>query len=142
VLDERERFGRVTILYGARTPTDLVYKAELAEWEAREDVELLVTVDRSEPGWTGRVGMVPILFEETELRPETSLAYVCGPPIMIRFVVQDLVMRGFAKDAIISTLERMMQCGVGKCNHCAIGHRYVCRDGPVFSFAQIEEMVE
>ncbi|MFH1130657.1 MAG: FAD/NAD(P)-binding protein [Pseudomonadota bacterium] len=142
VLDERERFGRVTILYGARTPTDLVYKNELKEWQKREDVEFQVTVDRGEPGWEGNVGMVPILFEKTTLRPQTTLAYVCGPPIMINFVVQDLFMRGFAQESVISTLERMMQCGVGKCNHCAIGHRYVCRDGPVFDYRQIKELVE
>lgn len=142
VLDERDRFGRVIILYGARTPSDLVYKAELEEWEQRSDVELLVTVDRAEPGWDGNVGMVPILFEQTTLRPESTLTYVCGPPIMIRFVVQDLFMRGFSDESVISTLERMMQCGVGKCNHCAIGHRYVCRDGPVFNYRQIKELTE
>lgn len=142
VLDERSSFGRVTILYGARTPTDLVYKDELKEWAQRSDVELHVTVDRAELGWDGTVGMVPVLFERTELTPATTLAYVCGPPIMIKFVVQDLLMRGFAPESVISTLERMMQCGVGKCNHCAIGHRYVCRDGPVFNFKQIKEMVE
>jgi NAD(P)H-flavin reductase len=142
VLDERERFGRVTIMYGAKTPTDLVYKDELREWAARGDVELLVTVDRSDNGWAGNVGMVPTLFDKAALSPKTTLSYVCGPPVMIKFVVQDLLMRGFADDAIISTLERMMQCGVGKCNHCAIGHRYVCRDGPVFTFRQIKELVE
>ena len=142
VLDERDRFGKVTILYGARTPTDLVYKHELKEWEKRSDVEFHVTVDRAEPGWTGNVGMVPVLFEKTILRPESTLAYVCGPPIMIKYVVQDLFRRGFQEEAVISTLERMMQCGFGKCNHCAIGHRYVCRDGPVFNYKQIRELVE
>jgi NAD(P)H-flavin reductase len=142
VLDERDRFGRVTILYGARTPTDLVYKDELEVWRRRDDVEFHVTVDRGEPGWTGNVGMVPVLFDQTALRPATTLVYVCGPPIMIKFVIQDLLMRGFPEERVISTLERMMQCGVGKCNHCCIGHRYVCRDGPVFSYRQIREMVE
>jgi len=142
VLDERDTFGEVTILYGARTPTDLVYQGELDEWAKRPDIEFRVTVDRGEPGWTGNVGMVPVLFEQVALRPETTLAYVCGPPIMIKFVVQDLLMRGFAATSVISTLERTMQCGVGKCNHCAIGHRYVCVDGPVFDFAQIQELVE
>ena len=142
VLDERERFGRVTILYGARTPTDLVYKDELEVWAERGDVEFLVTVDRAEPGWDGTVGMVPTLFERTDLRPATTIAYVCGPPVMISFVVQDLLMRGFAEERVITTLERMMQCGVGKCNHCAIGHCYVCRDGPVFNYRQIREMRE
>jgi sulfhydrogenase subunit gamma (sulfur reductase) len=101
-----------------------------------------MTVDRGEPNWDGNVGMVPVLFEKTKLNPESSLAYVCGPPIMIKFVVQDLFMRGFADERVISTLERTMQCGVGKCNHCAIGHRYICRDGPVFTYRQIKELVE
>ena len=142
VLDERDRFRSVTVLYGARTPTDLVYKDEIKEWETDSGVEFHVTVDNTQPGWTGNVGMVPILFTKTTLRPESTIAYVCGPPIMIKFVVQDLFMRGFKEESVISTLERMMQCGIGKCNHCAIGHRYVCRDGPVFNFKQIRELVE
>jgi len=86
--------------------------------------------------------VVPTLFRKVDLHPKTSLAYVCGPPIMIKIVVQDLVALGFKQEAIISTLERMMQCGIGKCNHCAIGHRYVCRDGPVFNYGQIKELVD
>lgn len=142
VLDERAQFGRVTILYGARTPSDLVYKQELKQWAERRDVELRVTVDVAPPGWAGEVGVVPSLFKKVTLHPESTLAYVCGPPIMIRIAVQDLLELGFKEEAVISTLERMMQCGIGKCNHCAIGHRYVCRDGPVFNYAQIRELVE
>ena len=142
VLDRRESFGRITILYGARTPADRVYKDELERWARTEGVELRSTVDRGEAGWEGNVGMVPILFDQVELRPRSTTAYVCGPPIMIKFVVQDLLMRGFDEHRVISTLERMMQCGVGKCNHCCFGHRYLCRDGPVFSYAEIKEMWE
>jgi sulfhydrogenase subunit gamma (sulfur reductase) len=142
VLDERARFGKVTILYGARTPTDLVYKQELKEWGKRSDVELHFTVDLADASWTGNVGVVSTLFRHISLKPESTVAYVCGPPIMIRFVVQDLLALGFKAEAVISTLERMMQCGIGKCNHCAIGHRYVCRDGPVFNYSQIRELVE
>lgn len=142
VLDERDRFGRITILYGARTPRDLVYKEELRAWAARGDVELRVTVDRGDPEWQGHVGVVPTLFERVRLQPASTLAFVCGPPVMIHFVVQDLLQRGFPEEAVISTLERMMQCGVGKCNHCTIGHRYVCRDGPVFSYRQMRELLE
>jgi NAD(P)H-flavin reductase len=141
-IDRRAEFGKITILYGARTPSDLVYKDELRAWEQADDVTVRVTVDRAEPGWTGAVGMVPTLFDAIELRPATSLAYVCGPPIMIKFVVQDLLRRGFAAERVITTLERMMQCGVGKCNHCCVGHRYLCRDGPVFTLRDIEEMWE
>ncbi len=142
VLDERGSFRNVTVLYGARTPGDLVYKDELKQWEKDSAVEFQVTVDNTGPGWTGNVGMVPVLFNKTTLHPESTIAYVCGPPIMIQFVVQDLLMRGFKEESVISTLERMMQCGIGRCNHCAIGHRYICRDGPVFNFKQIREMVE
>jgi len=142
VLDQRSRFGKVTILYGARTPTDLVYKRELGEWGKRSDVEFFVTVDTAQPGWTGTVGVVPTLFSKVTLHPDSTLAYVCGPPIMIEVVIKDLLARGFRQDSIISTLERMMQCGIGKCNHCAIGHRYVCRDGPVFNYGQIKELVD
>ena len=142
VLDGRSCFGKVTILYGARTPTDLVYKQELDEWAERSDVEFHVTVDVAQPGWDGPVGVVPLLFKNITFHPESTLAYVCGPPIMIKIVIQDLLAQGFKEEAIISTLERMMQCGIGKCNHCAIGHRYVCRDGPVFNYAQIKELVD
>ena len=89
-----------------------------------------------------RAVSIPGVPAKTSLAPERTLAYVCGPPVMINFVVQDLFMRGFAPDRVISTLERMMQCGVGKCNHCAVGHRYICRDGPVFDFKQIRELHE
>jgi NAD(P)H-flavin reductase len=142
VLDQREGFGRITVLYGARTPEDLVYKDELEAWGERGDLEVQVTVDRATASWQGRVGVVPTLFDKSGFRPATTVAFVCGPPMMIRIVVRDLLNRGFAEEAVITTLERMMQCGVGKCNHCAIGHRYVCRDGPVFSYRQMQELFE
>jgi sulfhydrogenase subunit gamma (sulfur reductase) len=142
MLDERDKFGEITILYGARTPTDLVYKEELKEWEQRSDIKFMVTVDRSEPGWDGTVGMVPTLFPKADIKPDSTTAYICGPPVMIRFVIQDLVSMGFAEENIISTLERHMKCGVGKCNHCCIGHKYVCRDGPVFSYKQMKGLLE
>jgi NAD(P)H-flavin reductase len=142
VLDERSRFGRVTILYGARTPSDLVYKQELTDWGKRTDVECHVTVDVARHGWSGNVGVVPSLFKNVNFHPDSTLAYVCGPPIMIKIVIQDLLAYGFKEDGIISTLERMMQCGIGKCNHCAIGHRYVCRDGPVFNYSEMSELVD
>jgi NAD(P)H-flavin reductase len=141
-LDERGRFGRMTLLYGARTPEDIVYREELRDWAARDDLDVCLTVDSAGPAWKGNVGVVTALFRRIELRPATTVAYVCGPPIMIGFVLQELTARGFDDDSVISTLERMMQCGVGKCNHCAIRHRYVCRDGPVFSRRQMRELVE
>lgn len=142
VLDRREAFGRISILYGARTPDDLVYKDDLRAWSERDDLEVQVTVDRDAPGWDGQVGVVPTLFDRARLRPATTVAFVCGPPVMIRIVMRDLLDRGFGEESVITTLERVMQCGVGKCNHCAIGHRYVCRDGPVFSYRQMQELFE
>jgi len=142
VLDRRSDFGHVTILYGARTPADLVYRSELRDWTRSENVDVLVTVDRADGAWDGNVGMVPVLFDRVDLRADRALAYVCGPPVMIRFVIEDLLRRGFAEERIISTLERMMQCGVGKCNHCCVGDKYLCRDGPVFDYRQIREMWE
>ncbi len=142
VLDERDAFGHITVLYGARTPADLVYKFELEEWGERADMTVRLTVDCGDADWSGCVGLVPVLFDKVELKPESTLAYVCGPPIMIKFVIQDLLKRGFAEERVISTLERMMQCGVGKCNHCCVGHRYLCRDGPVFNYREIREMWE
>jgi NAD(P)H-flavin reductase len=142
MLDQRNRFKRIQILYGARTPTDLVYKDELKMWGSRQDVEFHVTVDRAEPGWTGNVGIVSTLFEKVKIEPQGTMAFLCGPPVMIRFVMQDLLAMGFAEDAIVTTLERHMKCGVGKCNHCAIGHKYVCLDGPVFTYAQIKHLME
>lgn len=142
VLDERAAFGHMTILYGARTPADLVYKDELRAWGERDDVTVRMTVDCGDDDWGGCVGLVPVLFDQVELKPLSTLAYVCGPPVMIKFVIKDLLARGFAEERVISTLERMMQCGVGKCNHCCVGHRYLCRDGPVFTYREIREMWE
>jgi len=142
ILDHRKDFGTFTILYGARTPDDQVYKPILAEWDKRDDVELLQTVDEAKNGWDGHVGVVTTLFDKIKVDVKNTVAFTCGPPIMIRFVIQDLLEMGFADDRIISTLERYMKCGVGKCGHCAIGYKYVCVDGPVFSYKQIKMLPE
>jgi len=142
VLGARKQFGQVTVLYGARTPGDLVYKDELERWRARDDMSLLVTVDVAEEGWTGNVGVVGSLFSQVQINPAATVAFICGPPIMIRFVVQDLLSLGLGEEAIITTLERHMRCGVGKCNHCLIGDKYVCTDGPVFSYRQMKTMLD
>lgn len=142
VLAERDKFGRVTILYGARTPGDLVYKDEVEGWHGRDDVTCEVTVDVGGDGWEGKVGVVGSLLPQVEIDPAGTVAFLCGPPIMIRFVLRDLLDAGLAEDAIITTLERHMRCGVGKCNHCLIGDKYVCTDGPVFSYRQIKAMMD
>jgi NAD(P)H-flavin reductase len=142
VLDNRDSFGKVTILYGSRTPGDLVFTDEFKVWQDQRDVTMLVTVDRGDEQWSGNVGVVTTLFPKAGIESENTVAFVCGPPVMIPFVIKDLLNLGFTEDRIISTLERHMKCGVGKCGHCCIGHKYVCVDGPVFSYREMKAMTE
>jgi len=142
VLDNRDSFGTVTILYGSRTPGDLVFRDEFKVWQYQPDVTTLITVDRGDEEWTGNVGVVTTLFPKAGIKSENTVAFVCGPPVMIPFVIKDLLNLGFTEDTIISTLERHMKCGVGKCGHCCIGHKYVCVDGPVFSYREMKAMTE
>lgn len=140
VLDNRERYGAVQIIYGARSPQDLVYKEELKEWEERSDVELDVTVDVGDETWDGPVGFVPPFLKEINPSPENRVAFTCGPPIMIKLVVEALGEMGYADADIVTTLEMKMKCGVGKCGRCNIGDKYICRDGPVFTFEQLRKI--
>lgn len=142
VYAERERFASITVLYGARTPQDLVYTDELEHWQQQEGMTCLLTVDVGGDGWEGKVGVVGSLLPQVKCDVSQAVAFVCGPPIMIRFVTQDLLGMGFGDDAIITTLERHMRCGVGKCNHCMIGDKWVCKDGPVFTYRQMKAVME
>jgi sulfhydrogenase subunit gamma (sulfur reductase) len=137
VVDNRERYGEVQIVYGARSPQDLVYKAELKQWEERSDVDLAVTVDVGDETWDGPVGFVPPFLREINPSPKNRVAFTCGPPIMIRLVVEALEEMGYAYADIVTTLEMKMKCGVGKCGRCNIGDKYICRDGPVFTFEEL-----
>jgi NAD(P)H-flavin reductase len=140
VLDNRDRYGAVEIVYGARSPQDLVYKQELKEWEERSDVDLYVTVDAGDESWEGPVGFVPPFLREIDPSPENKVAFTCGPPIMIKLVVEALEDLDYADANIVTTLEMKMKCGVGKCGRCNIGDKYICRDGPVFTFEQLREI--
>ena len=148
ILKNRERYGKLTVLYGARTPKDLLYKPDLFEdWERREDLRLLVTVDVGDEEWRSkgrREGVVTTLYEEIkgDVDVERTVALVCGPPVMFRFAVRGLLDMGFKPSQIWTTLERQMMCGIGKCNHCCIGEKYVCVDGPVFSYEEIQGFSE
>lgn len=142
VLDERESFGRVIILYGARNPSELLFKEELARWEARDDVEFHVTVDRPDGNWTGNVGVITTLFPKITVNPRNTVAVTVGPPIMYRFVIMELLSKGIQDGRIFLSLERRMKCGVGKCGHCQINNVYVCQKGPIFSYAQLKELPE
>lgn len=141
VLDNRERFGTVDIIYGARSPQDLVFKEELFDaWTKAPDVNVHVTVDKGDETWKGHEGFVPNFLEELKPSPEGAVAITCGPPIMIKFVLQALGRLGFSPERIVTTLEMKMKCGIGKCGRCNIGEKYVCVDGPVFTLAQLATM--
>jgi len=140
MLDNRKDYDDITILYGARTLPDLCYKDDLKEWESRSDVNLILTVDTEYPGWTKRTGFVPTVLNEIAPSPENTIAITCGPPIMIKFVLQNLVKLNFKDEQIITTLEKRMKCGIGICGRCNIGSKYVCKDGPVFSLDQLKAL--
>ncbi len=142
VLDLRDRYRDITIVYGARTVADLVYKSELAEWEKRPDVRLVTTVDPGgqTPDWKGEIGFVPAVLDKLAPASRDTVAVVCGPPVMIKFTFPVLARLGFAPEKIFTTLENRMKCGVGKCGRCNTGKYFVCKDGPVFTFAQLREM--
>jgi NAD(P)H-flavin reductase len=139
-LARRAQFGAVSVLYGARTPPDLLYTDELSRWSDELAVE--VTVDAADTSWTGRVGVVPKLLEHAEFRPEVASAFVCGPEVMIHFTVEALRERGLPDERIFLSLERDMRCGVGLCGHCQLGPTLICRDGPVYTQAQVARFME
>jgi len=142
VLDERANFGRVTILYGAKRPAELLFRDELDQWAARNDIEFRVTVDRGEETWSGNVGVITTLFPKITVDPHNTVAVTCGPPIMYRFVLMEMMAKGIPESQIYLSLERRMKCGVGKCGHCQINDLYCCQEGPVFTYALIKNMPE
>ncbi len=141
VVDRREEYGPMRIVYGARTPQDLCFKEEIfRSWPGVPQVEVHLTVDQGDEEWTGPVGLVPSFLEELAPSPEGVVALTCGPPIMIKFVLEALQNLGFDDHQVLTTLELKMQCGIGKCGRCNIGSRYVCVDGPVFSLKELRQM--
>jgi NAD(P)H-flavin reductase len=139
-LEHRDDYEDISILYGARSPEDLTYKYDIEEWEARKDINAVVTVDREFPGWDKKVGFVPAVLEEMAPKPANTIAITCGPPIMIKFVLQSLQKLQFEDDQIYTTLEKRMKCGIGICGRCNVGPKYVCVDGPVFSMAELRDL--
>ncbi len=137
VVQNRNKFGKVTLLYGARTPNELMYTAEYEAWKKAE-IAVEVTVDRGDSGWTGRVGVVPMWFYQFRIDPKTSAVLTCGPEIMIRYVIFEAMARRVPLDNIYVSLERNMKCGQGSCGHCQIGPYFVCKDGPVFPFTLLQ----
>jgi NAD(P)H-flavin reductase len=141
ILDRRDEFKRFVLFYGAREPGLQLFTDDLAKWRTANDVEYYETVDKSDPSWSGNVGVITTLFPKVELKPETR-AVICGPPIFYRFVIRELDMIGIPRENVAVDLERRMKCGVGKCGHCQINDKYVCVDGPVFSFADVQGLEE
>ena len=143
VLHDRDAYGRLIILYGTKTPGDILFADEIEVWKADQRNEIYVTVDEPAAGWAGHVGVVTTLFPEVTIEPSNTVVVSCvGPPVMYRFVNLELQDLGVPDEQVYFSLERRMKCGVGKCGHCQIDHRYVCVDGPVFSGAQIRKMRE
>jgi NAD(P)H-flavin reductase len=137
VLAQRRQFGRVALLYGARTPGDLLFPDELSAWQRRPDLDVRVTVDNALAGWRGKVGVVPDLIQGLTFDPASALALVVGPEIMMRYAIAALVDRGLESQRIYLSMERNMRCGVGTCGHCQLGPWFVCKDGPVFRYDRL-----
>jgi NAD(P)H-flavin reductase len=142
VLQNRKDYGRLVILYGGRSPRDLLYRKELATWARNRETQVLVTVDYGGLNWRGHVGVVTTLFKYSRLQPASSVAMVCGPEIMMRFVARELEMHGLSGDDIYLSMERNMKCAVGFCGHCQYGPHFICKDGPVFRYEKIRKLLE
>ena len=138
LLANREQYGRIVLLYGARTPQDIVYTAELKRWRAGFDIDVETTVDAAKPGWHGNVGVVTTLIPRAFFDSAHAKAFICGPEIMTRFTLQELQKRGVGTENIFVSLERNMKCGIGLCGHCQLGAVFVCKDGPVFRYDQVQ----
>lgn len=141
-LAERTRIGRLTLLYGGRQPDQLVFRRQLRAWIEREDIDCELTVDIADASWPGSVGVVPALIERLELDPERTTALICGPEIMMRFTAEALLGHGLAAERLFVSMERNMRCAVGHCGHCQWGGSFICRDGPVFDWAEIADRIE
>jgi sulfite reductase subunit B len=142
IFDNRKKYGRFIILYGAKNPGELLFQEERDEWKKRGDVEFLETVDKGTSEWAGNVGVITTLFPKITVNPRNTVAITEGPPIMYRFVLMELLGKGIPEDQIWVSLERRMKCGVGKCGHCQLDHFYCCQNGPSFNYAEIKGVME
>ena len=141
LISRRERYGRIVLLYGTRSPADILFQKDLEHWRARFDLEVYVTVDRAMSSWRGNVGVVTGLIPKAPFDPSQTTALVCGPEVMMRFAVQELVRRGLNPSDIYVSMERNMKCAVGFCGHCQFGPHFVCKDGPVFRYDGVKELM-
>jgi NAD(P)H-flavin reductase len=140
LLAEREKYGKIVLLYGTRSPADILYRAELERWRSRFDLEVYITVDRAMEGWRGNVGVVTTLIRKAPFDPDNTMALVCGPEVMMRYTVLELNKRGVVLPNVFVSMERNMKCAVGLCGHCQLGNVFICKDGPVFRYDSIERL--
>jgi NAD(P)H-flavin reductase len=141
ILSHREKYGKVVLLYGTRTPGDILFKEELEQWRARFDLEVFVTVDRATEGWRGNVGVVTTLIHKAGFDPRNTVAMVVGPEVMMRFTALELLKRGVKSESIFLSMERNMKCGIGLCGHCQFGPVFICKDGAVFRYPRIKDLL-
>jgi NAD(P)H-flavin reductase len=139
---DRKAFERIIVLYGARSPLDLLYRVELEEWSKEHNVEVLVTVDRGDSSWKGHIGVVTNLFSYLKIDARATVAYVCGPETMMKYTIDELERRGLQEEQIFLSMERNMKCAVGFCGHCQYGPEFICKDGPVFKLPRIRPLLE
>jgi sulfhydrogenase subunit gamma (sulfur reductase) len=139
---ERRKFGRIIVLYGAKSPSEFLFNDVRASWEKRKDIDYRVTVDRALEGWTGHVGVITTLIPELTLDLGNTVAAICGPPVVYKYAILALRSKGLRDEQIYVSLERRMKCGVGKCGHCQINSIYVCQEGPVFNYGKIRDLKE
>jgi NAD(P)H-flavin reductase len=141
-IDRRNDFGRIIILYGTKSPSEILFKSDIEEWSSRKDVEFFMTVDKPDEDWNGNVGVITTLIPPLQLDVENTIATVVGPPVMYKFVIMALKSKRIKDENIYMSLERRMKCGVGKCGHCQINESYVCQDGPVYHYPRVKELEE
>ena len=140
LMAHREKCRKIVLLYGARTPEDILYRRELERWRSKFDLEIQVTVDRGTRGWRGNVGVVTTMIGRSPFDPSNAIAFTCGPEVMMRFAVMEFQRRGLALENIYLSMERNMKCSIGFCGHCQYGAAFICKDGPVFSFHAIQSI--
>ena len=141
IMDRREEFNSFTLFYGTRDPSKQLFLEDLKQWRSSDKIEYYETVDKADDSWEGAVGVITELFNKTTIQPD-SRVIICGPPIMFKFVIDELDKIGIPHDNIFVDLERRMKCAIGKCGHCQINNKYVCLDGPVFALSDIEDLEE
>lgn len=138
--ENRGDYGNIKVVYGAKAPGEFLYRKQLSRWRQSPDIDLTLTIDRPADDWDGKVGLIPSVLKDENPSSVNSIVLVCGPPVMIHFTIPVLLELGFRKENIMLSLENRMKCGIGKCGRCNIGHKYVCIDGPIFTFSELEKL--